>query len=115
MQKYRKSCLKNITYRKEIQLTDYIKLIEICENGKTLNFLNGTLLTTSKNRFIIVPDPLHHQYHLVIEDYAWWHDNHYDVTDWMREHLPRGEEHQKGMMLSFDTEEQRTWFLLRWQ
>jgi hypothetical protein len=50
----------------------------------------------------------------MIEDYAWWHVNHYDVTDWMLEHLPRGEEHQAGMVLTFDSEEQRTWFLLRW-
>jgi hypothetical protein len=51
---------------------------------------------------------------LIIEDYAWWHVNHYDVTDWMREHLPRGEDHQAGMIVTFDNEEQRTWFMLRW-
>jgi hypothetical protein len=90
-------------------------MVEVCQNGETFKFLNGVLQVPSKNRFVIVPDPLHYQYHLVIEDYSWWHDNHYDISDWMREHLPRGEEHQKGMMLTFDSEEQRTWFLLRWQ
>jgi hypothetical protein len=33
----------------------------------------------------------------------------------MREHLPRGEDHQAGMIITFDTEEQRTWFMLKWQ
>lgn len=90
-----------------------LNLVEVENQGRSLRFLNGTLKMDAKNRFI----PVNSQgdYLLIIEDYAWWHDNHYDVTDWMREQLPRGEEHQKGMMLSFDNEEQRTWFLLRWQ
>ena len=90
-------------------------LVERCHNGQVLKYLNGVLLKNAKNRFVIVPDPINYRYHLVIEDYSWWHDNHYDITDWMIANLPRGEEHQQGMMLTFDTEEQRTWFLLRWQ
>jgi len=84
-------------------------------SGDQLTFPSGTVKMHTKNRFLIAPHMMHHHYYLVIEDYAWWHDNHYDITDWMRENLPRGEEHQQGMMLTFDTEEQRTWFLLRWQ
>ena len=96
-------------------LTNNLTLIRVeKDNGEQLEFLNGVLQMNKKNRFVVVPEPLNYQYHLVIEDYSWWHDNHYDVTDWMRENLPRGEEHQKGMMLTFDSEQQRSWFLLRW-
>lgn len=97
------------------KLSEDLTLIEVKNNGQTIKFLNGTLLMNAKNRFIPANSPDMASYMLIIEDYSWWHDNHYDVTDWMREHLPRGEEHQEGMILTFDNEEQRTWFMLRWQ
>jgi hypothetical protein len=51
----------------------------------------------------------------MIADYNWWHDNHYDITDWMREHLPRGEDHARGMTIEFDSEQDVLLFMLRWQ
>ena len=108
--------MDNVGVKKtKIQLTDDLAQITVTmPNGDQLTFPSGTIHMTKKNRFLIPPHMMHHKYYLVIEDYAWWHDNHYDITDWMCENLPRGEEHQQGMMLTFDTEEQRAWFLLRW-
>lgn len=96
------------------QLSDDLTLVEVTNNGETIKFLNGVMQMESKGRFIVARSPVDGAYMLVIEDYAWWHVNHFDITDWMREHLPRGEGHQQGMIVEFDTEEQRTWFLLRW-
>jgi len=96
------------------KITKDLNLVEVENNGETIKFLNGTMHMDNKNRFIPARSPLDGDYLLIIEDYAWWHVNHYDVTDWMLAHLPRGEEHQAGMVLTFDSEEQRTWFLLKW-
>ena len=62
-----------------------------------------------------VPYYLHHRHGVMIADYSWWHDNHYDITDWMREHMPRGEGHLKGMTIEFDSEQDALLFMLRWQ
>ena len=64
------------------------------------------------NRF--VPYNLHYKSGLMIQDYAWWQDNEREIFNWMAEHLPRGIEHQQGMTVSFDTDQDRMMFLLRW-
>jgi hypothetical protein len=64
------------------------------------------------NRF--VPYTLHHKSGLMIQDYMWWHDNEREILNWMAEHLPRGIEHQQGMTITFDTDQDRMTFLLRW-
>lgn len=69
------------------------------------------------NRF--VPHTLHHKVGhykvgVMIHDYKWWNDNEREILNWMAEHLPRGIEHQQGMIISFDTDQDRTMFLLRW-
>jgi hypothetical protein len=97
------------------KIAEDLNLVEVKHNGETLKFLNGTVQMDTKNRFIPARSPIDGGYMLIIEDYAWWHVNHYDVTDWMLEHLPRGVDHQAGMIITFDTEEQRTWFMLKWQ
>jgi hypothetical protein len=96
------------------RINDQLELIRVKQNNQELVFLNGVLLDKAKNRFIIAPDLINYKYVVVIEDYSWWHDNHYDITDWMQQHLPRGENHAQGMIIEFDTEQQRDWFLLRW-
>ena len=99
-----------------LPLTDDLTMVSVeTDAGDKLEFLNGVMQMNRKNRFVIPADTLHHQYYLVIEDYSWWHVNHFDITDWMREHLPRGEDHCSGMVIHFDTEQQRTWFMLKWQ
>jgi hypothetical protein len=51
---------------------------------------------------------------LFIEDYAWWIQNDKDIVMWMDDNLPRGRDHQQGMVISFDNEQQRLMFMLRW-
>ena len=63
----------------------------------------------------MAPDPLHHTSYVVIKDYQWWTANEREILNWMAEHLPRGIEHQQGMIVSFESEQDRMMFLLRWQ
>ena len=51
---------------------------------------------------------------LFIEDYAWWMQNEKDIVMWMDDHLPRGRDQQQGMVITFDNEQQRLVFMLRW-
>ena len=51
---------------------------------------------------------------LIIEDYAWWVQNDKEIVMWMDDNLPRGRNHQQGMVLTFDNEQQRLMFMLRW-
>ena len=66
----------------------------------------------NSNRF--VPYTLHHQFGLMIQDYVWWMDNERNILNWMVDHLPQGIEHQQGMTITFDTDQDRMMFLLRW-
>lgn len=65
-------------------------------------------------RFIPGHSPVNNNYMLVIADYKHWVDHQTAIEQWMRDTLPRGTDHQTGMILTFDNEEQRNWFLLRW-
>jgi hypothetical protein len=51
---------------------------------------------------------------LFIEDYAWWIQNEKDIVMWMDDNLPRGRDHQQGMIITFDNDQQRLAFMLRW-
>jgi hypothetical protein len=51
---------------------------------------------------------------LMIEDYMWWTENEREILNWMEANLPRGIDHQLGMTVTFDTDQQRMMFLLRW-
>jgi len=50
----------------------------------------------------------------MINDWTWWEANEREIYNWMAERLPRGIEHQQGIVLSFDNEQQRMMFLLKW-
>ena len=65
-------------------------------------------------RFVGGYSPMSKQQILMIADYKWWTNNENEILMWMEEHLPRGRDHQQGMILSFDGKEDLTWFLLRW-
>ena len=67
-----------------------------------------------KNRFVPARSPMNRDVMLFIEDYAWWVQNEKDIVMWMDDNLPRGREHQQGMVLTFDNEQQRLMFMLRW-
>ena len=64
------------------------------------------------NRF--VPAVMNFVPSLMINDWAWWEANEREIYNWMAERLPRGIDHQQGIVLSFDDEQQRMMFLLRW-
>jgi hypothetical protein len=67
------------------------------------------------NRFITTSIDLYGgAYLLIIEDYVWWTNNEREIFNWMVANLPRGIEHQQGMVIALDTEQQRLHFLLRW-
>ena len=71
-------------------------------------------LLLPKKRFQVVPDRLHYQYIVMIEDYTWWTTNEREILNWMADNLPNGIDHQQGMVVKFDTEEDRLMFLLKW-
>jgi hypothetical protein len=70
-------------------------------------------MTTPSKRFHPVFTP-EGQPGLIIEDFVWWMDNERDILNWMVDGLPRGIEHQEGMTISFDSQQERIMFLLRW-
>jgi hypothetical protein len=50
----------------------------------------------------------------MIKDFVWWTNNEREILNWMESNLPNGIDHQQGMIITFDTEQDRTLFLLRW-
>ena len=52
---------------------------------------------------------------LFISDYDWWQENAYEILEWMDKCLPRGREHQRGMVIEFDNDGDRLNFLVRWR
>jgi hypothetical protein len=71
-------------------------------------------MSIRNSRFVVVPDMVNYQYMLMIQDYMWWTDNERDILNWMVDNLPNGIEHQQGMAITFDNEQDRLMFLLRW-
>jgi len=69
-------------------------------------------LKTSK--FQLCSSPAESRPGLIIVDYIWWTENEREILNWMNETLPRGVDHQQGMVLSFDTEFDRINFLMKW-
>lgn len=83
----------------------------------TLNQLYKTYRERMKpeKRFQLASSPLHdNSWLLMIVDYMWWTDNEREILNWMNDNLPRGIDHQQGMVLTFDSDQQRIMFLLRW-
>ena len=52
---------------------------------------------------------------LMTADYKWWCDNEIDILKWMDDNLQYGSNQQTGIIISFNSEEELSWFLLRWQ
>lgn len=72
-------------------------------------------MTFKEQRFVTAGNPtLIGDSLLFISDYMWWGANEREILNWMAEHLPRGIEHQQGMVITFDNEQDRLMFLLRW-
>jgi hypothetical protein len=65
-----------------------------------------------KNRFVAGYSPLDRQVMLIIEDYAWWIQNQAALEESIRSF--EGRVRQQGMVINFDSVEDRTMFMLRW-
>jgi hypothetical protein len=65
-----------------------------------------------KNRFVAGYSPLDRQVMLIIEDYAWWIQNQSALEESIRSF--EGRVRQQGMVINFDSVEDRTMFMLRW-
>ena len=65
-----------------------------------------------KNRFVAGYSPLNRQVMLIIEDYAWWVQNQAELEASIRSF--EGRVRQQGMVINFDSVEDRTMFMLRW-
>jgi hypothetical protein len=65
-----------------------------------------------KNRFVPGYSPLNGQVMLIIEDYAWWVQNQTALEQSIRSF--EGRVRQQGMVINFDSVEDRTMFMLRW-
>lgn len=81
----------------------------------TYTFLSGTMTKDFDSRFMTASSPVSNQPMLLIVNYMWWTEYEKEIHAWMNKNLPRGTEHQQGMVLSFDSEQERAWFLLKWQ
>lgn len=73
-----------------------------------------TLAKIKTSRFQLVNNPFNSYSQLMIVDYSWWTDNEREILNWMNERLPKGIDHQQGMVLSFDTEYDLLTFLMKW-
>jgi hypothetical protein len=65
-----------------------------------------------KNRFVAGYSPLNKQVMLIIEDYAFWIENQAELEASIKSF--KGRVRQQGMIINFDSVEDRTMFLLRW-
>jgi hypothetical protein len=76
----------------------------------------STLWDDKKGRFIHTgpfdAEMPHH--YIIISDYRWWNDNEPEIYAWMDECLPRGKNHQQGMVVIIEDESDASNFLLRW-
>lgn len=72
------------------------------------------MINPAHGRFVGVHSPLTRQQLLVIADYMWWTENETEILTWMDVNLPRGRDHQQGMVLTLESEQDLMLFLLRW-
>lgn len=76
-----------------------------------------SLLEGANGRRFIVSGPFDAEmpfHYVVIADMGFWIENEKNIYEWMDENLPRGRMHQTGMVLSLDSEQDVTAFILKW-
>lgn len=76
-----------------------------------------SLLDGANGRKFIATGPFDDEmpfHYIVIADIQFWIDNEEEIHQWMEDNLPRGKAHHAGMMISLDSEIDRTAFCLRW-
>jgi hypothetical protein len=107
LQGYRISLKK--TYKR---VTDTLEQVTVEQDGKELTFLNGVIQARAGGKFIAATSPIDKDILLIIEDYVFWHTNEKELDKYIAD--SNGAVVQKGMVLHFNTEEDRVMFLLRW-
>lgn len=76
-----------------------------------------SLLDGANGRKFIATGPFDDEmpfHYIVIADIYYWMENEVEIHQWMDDNLPRGKAHHAGMMISLDSEIDRTAFCLRW-
>ena len=76
-----------------------------------------SLLDGANGRKFIATGPFDDEmpfHYIVIADIYYWMENEIEIHQWMDDNLPRGKAHHAGMMISLDSEIDRTAFCLRW-
>lgn len=73
------------------------------------------MINPAERRFVGGHSPVSKQQILMIANYMWWTANETSILTWMDANLPRGRDHQTGMILTFDSDKDLLMFLLRWQ
>ena len=76
-----------------------------------------SLLDGANGRKFIATGPFDDEmpfHYIVIADIYYWMENEVEIHQWMEDNLPRGKAHHAGMMISLDSEIDRTAFCLRW-
>lgn len=79
--------------------------------------MDMSLLDGANGRKFIATGPFDDEmpfHYIVIADIQFWIDNEEEIHQWMEDNLPRGKAHHAGMMISLDSEIDRTAFCLRW-
>lgn len=51
---------------------------------------------------------------VLIVDYMFWNAHEEELARWLQDNTERGLNTREGMMLYFASEEEMTWFLVRW-
>ena len=75
---------------------------------------NGLMVDKFERRFVGGYSPVTKQQMLLIADYLWWTANEPEILSWMDANLPRGRDHQQGMIITMDSEQDLMIFLLKW-
>ena len=95
------------------QITDTLDQVTVIDDsGEELTFLNGVIQMQTSGKFIAATSPIDKNLLLIIENYAFWHVNQVEIEKWIAD--SNGAITQKGMVIHFNNEEDRTMFLLRW-
>ena len=95
------------------QITDTLDQITVVDDtGAEITFLNSVIQMTAGGKFVASRSAHNGQLSLIIEDYVHWVNNQTEIEAWIEQH--GSGIRQKGMMLYFDHDADRTMFLLRW-
>ena len=97
------------TYR---QITPTLEQVTVEHNGQELTFLNGVIQMSTGGKFIPAKSPVDGELLLIIEDYVHWTQNQTEIEAWIFDYGSGIT--QKGMVVHFANDADRTMFLLRW-